>query len=381
MKKFPDNFLWGSSTASYQVEGGIENTDWAQAAREGRVPVCGRACDHYNLYEKDFDIIVALGHNTHKISVEWARIEPEEGVFDEKEIEHYKKVLDALHIRNIKPIVNMWHFTLPLWFSEKGGFENPRSPFYFARYCAYVTNRLDGKEDTYVTINEPLVLASNAYFKKNWPPFKKNPVAFLRVFKNLIRSHITAYEAMKKECPEIKIGISKNNIYFHSNANPFNMLYAGFMNWFWNRRFLNGIKNHQDFIGLNHYFHHKFGGPKENYVKSDMDWDINPDALYKVLLELKLYKKPIIVTENGVADAQDSRRTDFIKGYVGAVHKAIEAGVPVSGYLHWSLLDNYEWAFGFTKRFGLVEVNYDTLERKIRPSALEYKKICDANAL
>ncbi len=381
MKKFPDNFLWGSSTASYQVEGGIENTDWAQAAREGRVPVCGRACDHYNLYEKDFDIIVALGHNTHKISIEWARIEPEEGVFDEKEIEHYKKVLDALHARNIKPIVNMWHFTLPLWFSKKGGFENSRSSFYFARYCAYVTKKLDGKEDMYVTINEPLVIAQNAYLSKNWPPFKNNIFAFLRVLKNLSRSHIAAFKAMKEERPEIKIGISKNNIYFHSNANPFNIILVGFLSWFWNRRFLNGIKNHQDFIGLNHYFHHKFGGPKEVCEKTDMGWEIYPDGLYHVLLELKRYKKTIIVTENGIADANDTKRDAFIKSYLGSVHRAIEAGVPIFGYLHWSLLDNYEWAFGFKKRFGLVEVNYDTLERKIRPSALEYKKICDANAL
>ncbi len=380
MKKFPDNFLWGSSTAAYQVEGGIENTDWAQAAREGRVPLCGRACDHYNLYEKDFDIIVALGHNTHKISIEWARIEPEEGIFNEKEIEHYRNVLDALHARGIKPIVNTWHFTLPIWFSKKGGFENKKAPFYFARYCAYVAEKLGNKEDTYITINEPIVLSSGGYLRGNWPPFKKSILSFLRVTRILIRSHNAAFKAMKKARPEIKIGISKNNIYFHSNSNPINIFAAFFMNWFWNRRFLNGIKDNQDFIGLNHYFHKKFGD-KKTYPKTDMGWDIYPDGLYHVLLELKRYNKPVIVTENGIADAADTKRADFIKNYLASIHKAIEGGVNVFGYLHWSLLDNYEWAFGFEKRFGLVEVNYDTLERKIRPSALEYKKICDANAL
>jgi beta-glucosidase len=380
MKKFPENFLWGSSTASYQVEGGIENTDWAEAARQGKVPVCGLACDHYTLYEQDFDIIQKLGHNTHKISIEWARIEPEEGVFNELEIDHYRRVIDSLHRRNIKPIINLWHFTIPVWFSNIGSFENKKSAFYFSRYCKHVVEKLGEKSDTWVTINEPVVWSSGSYLRGQWPPFKKNPITFLKVIDNLARAHNTVFVEMKKIQPKIKIGISKNNIYFHSNANPINAIKACFMNWFWNRRFLNKINEHQDFIGLNHYFHKKFGD-KATYPKSDMGWDIYPEALYRVLLELKRYKKPIIVTENGVADADDSKRGDFIKKYVDSVYKAIQDGVDVRGYLHWSLLDNYEWAFGFEKRFGLVEVNYKTLKRKIRQSAFEYKKICDANAL
>lgn len=185
---------------------------------------------------------------------------------------------------------------------------------------------------------------------------------------------------MKKVKPKIQIGISKNNMYFHSNLNPINIFKAHFMRWFWNRRFLNKINDYQDFIGVNHYFHKKFGD-KESYPKSDMGWDIYPPALYHVLIELRRYKKPIIVTENGIADESDTKRGAFIRDYVGSVHKAIEHGVDVRGYLHWSLLDNYEWAFGFEKRFGLVEVNYNTLKRTVRQSAFEYKKICDANAL
>ncbi|MFO0718943.1 MAG: glycoside hydrolase family 1 protein [Candidatus Paceibacterota bacterium] len=380
MKKFPEKFLWGSSTASYQVEGGIENNDWAQAAREGKVPVCGRACDHYNLYEQDFDIIQKLGHNTHKISIEWSRIEPEEGIFNEEEIDHYRRVIDSLHRRNIKPIINLWHFTIPIWFSKMGSFQNNKSTFYFARYCKYVTEKLGDKSDTWVTINEPMVWSSGSYLRGQWPPFKKSIFSYLKVIKNLAKAHNTAYIEMKKVKPKIQIGISKNNMYFHSNLNPINIFKAHFMRWFWNRRFLNKINDYQDFIGVNHYFHKKFGD-KESYPKSDMGWDIYPPALYHVLIELRRYKKPIIVTENGIADESDTKRGAFIRDYVGSVHKAIEHGVDVRGYLHWSLLDNYEWAFGFEKRFGLVEVNYNTLKRTVRQSAFEYKKICDANAL
>lgn len=152
------------------------------------------------------------------------------------------------------------------------------------------------------------------------------------------------------------------------------------MNWFWNRRFLNGISAHQDFIGLNYYFHKKFGG-REVYQKTDMGWDIYPDGLYKVLMELKQYNKPVIIVENGIADTSDTKRADFIVSHISAVHKALEHGVDIRGYLHWSLLDNYEWALGFEKRFGLVEVNYKSQTRTVRPSALVYKKICNANAL
>jgi beta-glucosidase len=153
MKKFPEGFYWGAATSAFQVEGGVVGMDWEKAAQEGKVPYIGRAADHYNLYEQDFDIIKNLGHNAHRLSIEWARIEPKEGVFDSKEIEHYRKVLTALRKRNIEPFVTLWHFTLPLWFSERGGFERGDSPEIFARYCAYVTSQLGDLCQNFATIN------------------------------------------------------------------------------------------------------------------------------------------------------------------------------------------------------------------------------------
>lgn len=377
---FPKGFLWGSATASYQVEGGISNTDWARAALKGRVPECGKATDHYNRFESDFDIAQSLGHNAHRFSIEWARIEPEEGKFDDVEIEHYRKVIRALKARGMEPFVTLWHFTLPIWFEEKGGFLHSDAPKLFARYCAFVTERLGGEAHFWMTINEPLVWASGGYRTGKWPPFVQSPLQFLRVFGKLAHAHKEAYTLMKTVAPNIDIGIAKHNVYFSSDSKPWNIFLAKLGTWFWNKRFLNMIRRHQDFIGLNYYFYKKFGG-HESLPKSDMGWDLFPEGLYRCLQELAVYKKPIYVTENGLADRNDTQRAWFIEESVNNVARALRGGVPVKGYLYWSLLDNYEWSFGFDERFGLVEINYETLERTIRPSALIYKGIIEKNTL
>lgn len=383
-RKFPDGFLWGASTASYQVEGGIENTDWAEAAREGKVPPAGRAADFYNRFESDFDIAASLGMNAQRFSIEWARIEPEEGKFDMKEVEHYRAVLRALRARGLTPMVNVWHFTLPLWFSKRGGFLQKGAPEIFARYCRFVIEQLGSEAELWITQNEPMVYAGGGFIKGAWPPFEKNPLHFLRVVSALVAAHRKAYTAMKSVRSDIKIGIAKHNIFFDSNANPYNRLRCVIADWFWNHRFFQHIAGYQDFIGLNHYHHRKFGETKREHdevaVRSDMDWETHPMSLYYCLRDLKRYNLPIYVSEHGLADAADSRRPAFIKNAARAVLCALDEGVPVKGYLHWSLLDNYEWAFGFEKRFGLVEVNYETLERTVRPSAYVYKRIIEENA-
>lgn len=402
---FPEEFHWGAASASYQVEGGIENTDWAKAAKEGRVPVCGQACDHYHRYETDFDIAKELGHNAHRFSVEWARIEPEPGKFDEAEIQHYREVLQALRVRNIEPFITLWHFTLPLWFSETGGFERKDSPEIFARYSAYVVERLGDLCTHFSTINEPLVFASNGWMRGTWPPFKRFSLfdfisitnsgrqheagyqkgikpffLFWRVRNNLIKSHNLAYDAIKKVRPDIEVSVVKHVILFHANWNPFNKLTASFINWHWTHYFMKRVYKKCDAIGLNYYIHKKFGDTAV-YQKTDMDWDVFPEGIYDALMMLKRYQKPIYVSEAGVADHDDDIRADYITKQVEAVGRAISEGVDVRGHMYWSLLDNYEWALGFDKRFGLIEINYNTLERKIRPSAYVYKKIIESNGM
>jgi len=408
--KFPKNFYWGSATSAHQVEGGNHN-DWSEwekinakrLSKEAKIKwqpwqqekfpemfnpenyISGRACDHYHLYEQDFDIAKKLGHNAHRFSIEWSRIEPEQGKFNEKEIEHYRKVILALKKRGIEPFVTLWHWTNPLWIRDIGGWENKKITDYFERYAEKISNALGENVKFWITLNEPEIYASNSYFAGVWPPQKKNLFAYLRVLNNLIKAHRKAYGVIKKANSNSKIGIAKNNIYFEAYQNKLvNRVLKKFIDWWWNFYFLNRIRNHQDFIGLNHYFHNRINygfNKNENKKISDIGWELYPEAIYYVLKDLKRFNKPIYITENGLADGGDKKRSWFILESLKNIGKAINEGVNVRGYLHWSLMDNFEWDKGFWPRFGLVEVNYKTLERKIRPSALQYAKICKTNEL
>ncbi|MEX0651842.1 MAG: glycoside hydrolase family 1 protein [Candidatus Paceibacterota bacterium] len=378
---FPEGFYWGASTASYQVEGGIDNNDWARAGREKLVPEAGVSSDHYHHFEEDFDIAKDLGHTAHRFSIEWSRIEPKEGEFDEKEIEHYREVFKALHKRNIRPFVTLWHFTLPLWLTDKGGVTAKEFPHYFARYGAYVVSKLGDACTDWITINEPLVFAQSGWLRGVWPPFQRGNIpGFMSVQATLVKAHIEAYKKIKAISKKHTVGIVKDNIYFHAHANPLHKILVIFLRWFWNRRFLNKIHTHVDVIGLNYYFHTEFGG-RTVYPKTDMGWDIYPEGIYHTLMELKRYEVPVYIAESGIADADDSHRAQFIKSHLRWCHKALEDGVDVRGYMYWSLLDNFEWVYGYKKRFGLVGIDYKTKERTVRPSAHVYRKICESNML
>lgn len=404
-KKFPEGFYWGAATASYQVEGGIENTDWAEAARDGRAPNCGIACDHYNRFEADFDIAKSLGHTAHRFSVEWARIEPEAGKFNEEAIAHYREVLLALRARNIKPFITLWHFTLPLWFSKSGGFERTDAPEVFARYSAFVVSRLGDLCENFSTMNEPEVFASNGWLRGTWPPFKRFTLTdlvsitnsgrqyeakassgleplflYFKVMKNLALAHNFAYREIKKAAPRVDVSVVKHVIVFDANWNPFNKMKASVANYFWTYKFMNRVVNYCDSIGLNYYFYTQFGDTRK-WRKTDMDWNFAPEHIYDALKMLSRYKKPLFVSEAGLADTSDSGRAEYITKQVQGIWQAINDGIDVRGHMYWSLLDNYEWALGFEKRFGLVEIDYSTQERKIRPSAYVYKKICENNAV
>lgn len=404
-KKFPEGFYWGAATASYQVEGGIEGCDWAEAARASRVPPCDRACDHYHRYEEDFDIAKELGHTAHRFSVEWARIEPAEGKFNQEAIAHYRDVLTALNRRGIKPFVTIWHFTLPLWFSQSGGFERKDAPQIFSRYAAFVVQEFGDLCDHFSTMNEPNVFGSNGWLRGTWPPFKrfaltdtvsitnsgrsyeaapdkglKPLLLYWRVMKNLARSHNLAYQAIKQVSPETEVSVVKHVIVFDANWNPFNKLKAALANYLWTNIFMNRTRKYCDSIGLNYYFYTQFGD-KRNWKKTDMDWNFAPEHIYDALMMLSKYKKQLFISEGGLADADDSDRAEYIQKQVAATWRAIQDGADVRGHLYWSLMDNYEWALGFGKRFGLIEINYETLERKVRPSAYVYKEIIAQNAV
>lgn len=404
-KKFPDGFYWGAATASYQVEGNIFNTDWSKAASEGRVPPAHRSSDHYNRYKEDFEIAKSLSHNAHRFSLEWARIEPEEGKFDLKEIAHYRDVLNELNKLGLRPYVTIWHFTLPLWFSEKGGFERRDAHKIFKRYAEFVAKELGDLTTGMSTMNEPIVFASNGWLRGTWPPFKRfsltdkvnitnsgkqydpRPIkrlthlfTYMRVVKNLAKAHKAAQKAIKKVRPDMDVSVITHIILFHADAKLLNRIIAWFANHHWTYAFMNRVHAYCDSIGLNYYIHKKFGDAVQ-YEKTDMDWDIYPEGLYDSLMMLTRYKKPLFVSEAGIADKNDVHRAAYIKKQVAAMWQAIHDGADVKGHMYWSLLDNYEWALGYEKCFGLVEINYETLERKVRPSAYVYKKIIETNSV
>ncbi|MEK9168151.1 MAG: family 1 glycosylhydrolase, partial [Patescibacteria group bacterium] len=290
----------------------------------------------------------------------------------------------ALRARGIEPFVTLWHWTFPLWVAGIGGFESKTTGKYFERYAKKMATVLP-EVKFWITLNEPEVYASHTYLKGNWTPQKRNYFVYRKVIRNMVAAHITAYTAIKSVDKEANICIAKHNLYFEAYKGRFlNRMLKKAVDIWWNDWFLKKISRHQDLITVNNYHHNRvsYGFNKnENEKLSDMAWELYPESLALVARELAKYKLPIYVTEHGLADADDSRREWFIKESLRYLYKAIEDGAQVRGYLHWSLLDNFEWDKGFWPRFGLVEVDFKTQKRTIRPSAYEYAKICRENAL
>ncbi len=374
--KFPKNFYWGTATSAYQVEGGIKN-DWSTA---GQKYDAGLACDHYNRFEEDFDLAKAMNNNAHRFSIEWARIEPEQGKFDQKEIEHYRKIILALKERNLEPFVTLYHWTLPIWFIEKGHWLNKENPKYFWRFVEKVVSEYKDLVKFWITLNEPNIYTTHSFLRGIWPPFEKSFYKMQEVIKSLVTAHKESYQIIHKILPNSQVGIANNN-------NCFQGILKFFSEYYWNHQFFDAIKDCQDFVGVNYYIPVSLW---ENLIRlnrvlkrevSDMSWAIYPKGIYYVLKDLKRYNKPIYITENGLADAKDKKRPKFIIDHLRWIHKAIEQGIDVRGYFHWSLIDNFEWDRSFGPRFGLIEIDYKTLKRIPRSSSKVYAEICKNNAI
>jgi len=406
--KFPRDFLWGAATSAHQVEGN-QNNDWADwekehaaelargsikafdtpsvhwyrvkdAATDPMNYISGAAVDHYNRYEEDFDIAQKLSHNAHRFSIEWSRIEPRRGEFDEVAIKHYRHVIKSLRARDIEPLVTLFHFTLPHWVAAQGGFMNPQTAKDFARYASRVAQEFGDDVEWWCTINEPEVFASFSYLFGLWPPRQKKFFRATRAFAFIMpQAHKLAYKAIKAENPHAKIGISKNNVYYTALGHFISPLMSKFWWWWGNHMFLDRIKKYQDYIGLNYYFKVNFNnwqGQIDQHNPSDLGWGLHPEGMYVLLKDLhKRYQKPIIVTESGIADGQDESRAWYIKELLRNVHRAMTEGADVRGFMYWALLDNFEWDKGFWPQFGLVSVDRKTMKRTIRDSAHEYAKV------
>lgn len=402
--KFPENFAWGVATASYQVEGGNSNSDWWQWEKKGKADdESGMACDYWNRYEQDHDMLEELGVDVFRLSIEWSRVETEDGAFSDEAILHYRNILQDLKKRNIRTQVTLWHWTSPIWFQDKYGFHKKSSVEIFARYGEKIVQELGDLIDTYLTFNEPMVPLGQGFLAGAFPPGFRNPFKFMNAVNNIAKAHKKTYEIIHRMRPDAQVGITYLYNWYESEG--FGILLDAINNiaqWYRIDLLGNKIKGFQDFIGIDYY---RLGKIKFDWrnIKMDsrnqiylgftieedkdnvMKWISYPKGIYLVLKEASAkYKLPIYISENGVPTREgleDIERIKYIKEHLDFVHKAITEGVDVRGYNFWSLMDNLEWLYGYEPKFGLIEIDYKTLERKPRKSFYEYAKICKSNEI
>jgi beta-glucosidase len=396
LRRFPDGFLWGAATSSHQVEGGNVHNDWWRFEQQGKVDngdVSGDAVDHWNRFEGDYDLAVELGHNAHRLSIEWSRVEPRPGEYDPAAWAHYREMLAALKARGMTVFLTLHHFTVPTWFADAGAWLMPESPALFAGFARDAARELGDLVDFWITINEPMHYLTQAYFRGEWPPETADFFKAHEVGVNLFRAHNLAYEIIKAERPDARVGASVNAIRVSPCGEPslLELVSEPFASWFVNYWFLDKTRNHLDFIGTQYYMAESALAILEGYERpeveehgprTDMGWRIYPAGIGEAVLETyRRYGVPIYITENGIADADDDLRGWYIHSHLVELHKAIEAGADVRGYLHWSLLDNFEWKYGWAPEFGLIHVDRATQERIVRESARSYAEVIRANAI
>lgn len=414
VKRFPKDFLWGAATSAHQVEGKLQNDwrawevananrlakeapdayqyvspVWKEIEHEATAPanyLSGRAADQAHRYQEDVALMRKLHLNAYRFSIDWARVEPEEGTFSQAGIQYYIDLVRALRSAKIEPMVTLWHWPLPLWLRDKGGWEWSESPQRFARFAKVIADALGNRVRLWNTLNEVNVYATFSYLTGSWPPAKRNVWAYERVLRHLADAHRLAYQCLKTTNPQAQVGIAHSISDIQSgDRSPLTALTRWLADWSWNRRFLNMIRDDLDFIGANCYFRNVVRGIRrnqnENRRTSDLGWELYPASILGALQTAGSYGKPVYITENGLADRNDAQRAWYIAETLRYVHQAIEEGIDVRGYFHWSLLDNFEWDKGFWPRFGLIDVNRKTLDRTIRPSAYLYAKIARSNAL
>jgi beta-glucosidase len=405
--KFPKHFLWGAATSAHQVEGDTHNQwtvwelenslslatrssyhfedldNWEAIKTEAKDPnnyVSALGADHYNRYEQDFDLLQRMHMNAFRFSIEWSRVEPKNGAWDVAAIEHYKQYVKELRRRGIEPVVTLFHFTLPVWFAELGGFEKRANVKYFTRFAEKIVRELGIDVRYIVTINEPEVYAGASYVTGEWPPSKMSKWTAWRVLSNLAYAHNQTAKTIHGINRRYKVSIAKNSSYVYAGDNAWlSRLSANILQYLKDDYFLKKVIKQCDWLGMNYYFSDRVYGYRVHNPDlhlSDLGWDMSPENIQHALERLhEKYHLPIIITENGLADATDEQRQWWITQTLVAMQKAMKNGVKLEGYLHWSLLDNFEWDKGFWPRFGLAHVDFKTKVRTLRPSAVWFGKI------
>ena len=412
--RFPPGFWWGTASSAYQVEGNNRYNDWhwwekkemekPPEQRRIREP-CGRACDHWNRYEEDYDLARSIGVQLHRLSIEWSRIYPRQGKADQRALEHYRSMLQALHRRDIKVMLCLNHFTLPLWAAARGGYASRKDLLpAFAAYVETVVEYLGDLVDFWLPINEPNVVPTAGFLGREMPPFKFSLLSFGQAFRTLMAMQGRAYRIIKNRFPQAPVGVAYS--YFH--LQPFrprsilDRLGTGLAHLTINRRFFQGIATGRiglplglgdrmadlrgalDFVGINYYSTAYMKGlfpveSKPGDRVTDMGWIYYPQGLREVIDDIaKLTPLPIIVTENGVATTDVAFRIRYIKDHLRKF-TSHRQGIDIKGYMYWSLTDNFEWQHGYGKRFGLIHIDYATMKRKLKESGRWFARVISDN--
>jgi beta-glucosidase len=396
---FPSEFLWGTATSAHQVEGNNTNNDWwAFEQQPGAIwhnERSGLACDWWRNAEGDFDLMAQMGHSTHRLSVEWSRIEPEKGVFDPVAIARYRQVLTGLRERDIEPMVAFFHFTTPLWLAGEGGWRNPDVVEHFRRFVRYTAEQLGDLVTLWCTINEPSIYAALGYLFGEHAPGVKSWRLCFRVLSHLLQAHAAAYHAIHEVDESAQVGLAKATQIFDplEPADWASVRLARLLDYLFNGVVLRavgdgrlrpplglGIRRHDpladslDWLGVNYYSRRRVslrrgGGDRMSVLHRTPGADVSdsgrggpyseiyPFGLYRVLKRVAGLGKPIYVTENGLPDADDDQRPRFVLTHLSQMHRAMAEGVDVCGYYHWTFVDNFEWAEGWALRFGLVALD------------------------
>jgi beta-glucosidase len=425
---FPTSFLFGTATSATQIEGGCTTSDWFEFARQpGRIKGGDRpdvACDAWRRWEGDVALQRSLGLGAHRMSIEWARIEPRPGEIDRAALDRYREMVGALRDAGIEPMITLHHFTLPAWLAQRGGLLADGFPERLAEFARVAVAALGDLCARWITINEPNVLAAQAYLLGDWAPGARSPLSAVKAHHRLLEAHVATYRALKEaQGDAAKVGVAHHLRVAEPDrpGSPLDRAAARTFARVFNEAFamatcegrmygpLDGLlalarprgfrvadaRGTQDFFGINYYSRDvvRFAAnrPAELFcwrrvppgaALSDLGWEIYPAGLGRLVRSwARRSGVPVYVTENGIADAADSKRAAFLVDHLTELGRAIADGVDVRGYFHWSLTDNFEWAEGYAPRFGLFEVDYETQERRARESARVYAGIARARAV
>ncbi|GAA1532210.1 family 1 glycosylhydrolase [Dactylosporangium maewongense] len=393
-RDFPAGFLWGAATSAHQVEGGNVNNDWwdfehapASAARASS----GDGIDHFHHYAEDFALLRQLGHNAHRLSLEWSRIEPAPGEFSRAAVAHYRRVLTALAATGMTAFVTLHHFTLPRWFAARGGWLSPDAVHLFARYCRHVATELGELMPLVCTINEPQMVALHGYLEGYHPPGITNPVLWKRVGRILLDAHHAAVAAVRGASPTSQAGLAVQlPLLAPIRDDPACDAFHRSMRHEIVDLYLDGLTgpDRGDWLGVQYYRKQwvdpasptLFAEPPAGSRLTQMGWAVYPDGLRQMLHRAEATGMPLYVTENGIATEDDDERLDYLHTHLEATAQAIKEGVDVRGYLHWSAFDNFEWSEGYRPKFGLIGVD-EHFNRVAKPSAHVFARIARTGRL